>query len=77
MVGNGATDWTYDVWPSFAATVANMNIIPFSLLDELEANNCVVYFHNVRPSTDTPECKRLGLKLNKLTEDLNWYDLYR
>jgi len=34
MVGNGATDWDYDVHPSFAATVANFNIVPQTLLKE-------------------------------------------
>ena len=34
MVGNGATNWDYDVHPSFAATVANFNIIPQKMLKE-------------------------------------------
>jgi len=57
MVGNGATNWSYDVWPTFPATLANMQIIQKSLLDEWEAQGCNAYFHNVRPYTDTPECK--------------------
>jgi len=77
MVGNGATNWSYDVWPSFTATAANLNAIPLSLWKEMEANDCVAYFHNVRPATDTPECKRLAAKISKDTSDLNWYDLYR
>jgi len=77
MVGNGATNWTYDVWPSFSATAANLTTIPLSLWKQIEENDCVIYFHGVRPSTDTPICKELGYKVNKLTEDLNWYDLYR
>lgn len=36
MVGNGATNWSYDVWPTFPATLANMQIIQQSLLDDWE-----------------------------------------
>jgi serine carboxypeptidase-like clade 1 len=28
MVGNGATDWDFDVSPSFPTTVFNFNLIP-------------------------------------------------
>jgi len=27
MVGNGATNWSYDVWPSYPSTLANFQII--------------------------------------------------
>ena len=77
MVGNGATNWTYDVWPSFTATAANLTTIPLSLWKDMEANDCVAYFHNVRPATDTQICKELAAKVSASTSDLNWYDLYR
>ena len=77
MVGNGATNWTYDVWPSFTATAANLTTIPLKLWKDMEANNCVAYFHNVRPSTDTQICLDLAAKVQASTSDLNWYDLYR
>lgn len=77
MVGNGATNWTYDVWPSFMGTAANMNVIPQSLRQDAIDNDCHAYFHGVRPSTKTPECEAIAAKLQELTGSLNWYDLYR
>lgn len=77
MVGNGATNWTYDVWPTFPATLANMQIIQQSLLDEWEKAGCNAYFHNVRPYTDTPECRAMAKRMGDLSGQLNWYDLYR
>ena len=77
MVGNGATNWSYDVWPSFTATAANLTTIPLSLWKDIEDHGCIAYFDNLRPATDTPICKALAAKVNAATEDLNWYDLYR
>lgn len=77
MVGNGATNWSYDVWPTFPATLKNMQIIPQSMLDAWEAQGCAAYFHNVRPYTDTPECRALAQQIGDLSGQLNWYDLYR
>ena len=34
MVGNGATDWDFDVSPSFPSIVYNFNLIPKKLYDE-------------------------------------------
>ena len=62
MVGNGATNWSYDVWPSFAATAANMNVISMNLWKEIEDNGCEAYFHGVRPATKTPKCIALAAK---------------
>jgi len=50
MVGNGATNWSVDVEPSFPATVAYFNIIPLDLLDTFNKNNCHFYFY---PGYDT------------------------
>ena len=77
MVGNGATNWTYDVWPTFPATVANFNIIPQSMLQDFESNDCHAYFHNVRPATETDACEAVAKSIMDLTGQLNWYDLYR
>merc|ERR1712242_436535 len=77
MVGNGATDWSYDVWPTFPQTLANFQIIQQSLLNDWESQGCAAYFHNVRPYTDTPECEGMGKRMMDLSGNLNWYDLYR
>ena len=45
MVGNGATNWSFDVEPSFPATVRYFNIIPPKLYDDFESNNCHFYFY--------------------------------
>ena len=78
MVGNGATNWSVDVEPSFPATVKNFNIIPASLYNKFEDNNCHYYFY---PSYDTTRntlvCDAAWAKINELTSELNWYDLYR
>jgi len=77
MVGNGATNWSYDVWPTFPATLANFQIIQQSLLADWETEGCAGYFHNVRPATKTPKCIAMAKRMNDLSGSLNWYDLYR
>jgi hypothetical protein len=52
LVGNGATNWTYDVSPSFPDTSFNFNIIPQHLLQFMQDNGCVYYFNG---SHDGPE----------------------
>jgi serine carboxypeptidase-like clade 1 len=78
MVGNGATNWDFDVEPSFPQTVRWFNIIPPSLLTSFQDNECHYYFY---PDFDTTrqsaKCDELWLKINNMTADLNWYDLYR
>jgi cathepsin A (carboxypeptidase C) len=78
MVGNGATDFHYDVWPSFADVVWGKQIIPTSLYNNLKKDKCVQYFHGVfSGNTDTGDCKTYWDEMMALTADLNWYDLYR
>jgi len=77
MVGNGATNWSYDVWPSFPQTLANFQIIEQGLLADWEKQGCAAYFHNVRPATETPECIAMAKRMEELSGTLNWYDLYR
>ena len=78
-MGNGATNWDYDVSPSFPEVVYNFNLIPESMLKEYNDNGCVVYFNNFRPTNGTSNetCTDLFNKMSDLTSDLNWYDLYR
>lgn len=56
MVGNGATNWTYDVEPAFPATAANFNVIPYHLYETFEKNDCHYYFHDVRSPSKSPIC---------------------
>lgn len=59
MVGNGATDWDFDVHPSFAATVTNFNITPQKLLKEWNDEGCFYSFHDVLPKKMGPKCDAL------------------
>jgi hypothetical protein len=79
MVGNGATDWDFDVSPSFPETVFNFNLISQKTLDAYNDNYCVVYFNDFRPrnGTDMEVCNKTWDEINNQTGDLNWYDLYR
>jgi hypothetical protein len=53
MVGNGATDWDYDVSPSFPSVVYNFNMIPKDLYDQYNAGGCVEYFNGFIPANGT------------------------
>jgi hypothetical protein len=78
MVGNGATRWDVDVEPSFPATARWFNVIPPSLFNQFEANNCAFYFFpDYDPTRQSLLCDALWEKMNELTANLNWYDLYR
>jgi len=54
-----------------------MQIIEQGLLSDWEKHDCQAYFHNVRPATKTPECIAMAKRMNDLSGQLNWYDLYR
>lgn len=77
MVGNGATNWDIDISPAYPEVVANFNIIPQSLLDTFESNNCHYYFNDVKTFNNTKLCNDTWDKINTLAGNLNWYDLYR
>ena len=75
-VGNGATNWEFDVSPSLPATVYNFNMIPHSIWDFLTNNNCVFYFNNFYPHTGPAECETFMDKITNLLSGFNFYDLY-
>lgn len=75
MVGNGATDFHYDCWPSYPDTVYGFRTIPKDVYDA--AAVCFRSFREVLPQDDTPECQAAWDKVMALTGDLNWYDLFR
>lgn len=76
MVGNGATNWDYDVSPSFPDTVYGFNLITKKDYDFLKDNGCVYYFNDFRPHEGPKECDKVWEKITNLTGDLDWYDLY-
>lgn len=77
MVGNGATDWDIDINPAFPEVVFNFNLVPKSLLDDFQTNNCHYYFNDLKTFPNTKICNDTWDAINALTADLNWYDLFR
>ena len=77
MVGNGATNWEYDVSPSFPGTLYGFNLIPTPLMKKYTDLGCVYYFNDFRPHEGPKECDGLLKQMNTLVADLNWYDLYQ
>jgi hypothetical protein len=55
-VGNGATNWDYDVSPSLPETVYNFNMIPHSIIDYFKKAGCVFYFNDFKNHEGPPEC---------------------
>jgi len=77
LVGNGATDWNYDVDPAFAETVYNFNMISRKSIEYFRENNCKFYFNNFKNHTGPAGCEAVWDHINVVTGDMNWYDLYR
>ena len=82
MVGNGATNFHDDIWPTYAELLHGLTMIPTSLYNEWTTNNCHKYFHDVFPNnvdTKGTTCYTVWNKLLDLTINtgVNWYDLYR
>lgn len=77
MVGNGATNWDFDSSPSFPDTVFGFNLIPKHLLDFMKTNNCTFYLNDFRNHTGPESCVPVWQEIKNLTNNLNWYDLYR
>jgi hypothetical protein len=51
LVGNGATDFTVDVSPSYPATLYGMQIIKKDLYDTYVNNKCFFSFNGVLPES--------------------------
>jgi hypothetical protein len=76
LVGNGATTWDYDNAPSIPQTAVAMGLVPQSLLDQWNANGCVFYFNDVRPSGGV-DCEPIWDKMSASFDSLNIYDFFR
>jgi len=61
MVGNGATDWDFDVSPSFPSIAYNFNLIPKKTYDDYNKLGCKVFFNDFKPplGSDAAECFKL------------------
>jgi len=49
LVGNGATNWDFDVSPSFPTIARDFNLIPPSLYHNYTESNCKVWFNDFKP----------------------------
>ena len=82
MVGNGATNWDFDVGPSYPQTLYNFNMISKKVYDKYQIEDqCVVFFNGVRNTTgaNATDCERQmdEVLMGSAIDGLNWYDLYR
>jgi len=77
LVGNGATNWDFDVSPSFPTIAKDFNLIPTSLYHNYTHSGCKLWFNNFKPMEGPVYCGELWTQITTLTENLNWYDLYR
>lgn len=79
MVGNGCTNWDVDTTPSLPETLANMQLIPPSMLKAYQEGNCVNYPYDKWKTTgdDTEACDKWFGQMQDLIQDLNIYDLFR
>jgi serine carboxypeptidase-like clade 2 len=77
MVGNGATDWEFDVSPSFPEAAHGFNIIPRKLLKNFTDAGCKVYFNDFKSRDGPPACNQMWDQIGAYAAHLNWYDLMR
>jgi len=53
-----------------------MGLVPKSLIDEWDKNECIIYFNDVRPSGGV-DCEPIWDKIYAQIADLNIYDFFR
>jgi hypothetical protein len=46
IVANGATDWTFDVFPSFPELIKYFNLIPEKIYDNYTEKGCTYFFND-------------------------------
>jgi len=78
-VGNGVTNWNFDVFASTPDTFYGFNMIPKTLYDTYNDNYCVQPFNGMNPTngTDPKLCDDLFNEMMDLVAPLNYYDLFR
>jgi len=81
IVGNGATDWDYDVMPVFPELVKYFNLIPESVYANWTEHQCIIFFNGTvgfnASRGSVSECYAIWQDILDNTASLNWYDLYR
>lgn len=77
MVGNPATDWTYDTYPSFAEFAYMHNLMDKDDYNVWLEDKCFISFRDVLPSNMTQRCMFVLDDWVKNTKLTNVYDIYR
>lgn len=81
IVGNGATDWTFDVQPVFPELAKYFNLIPESVYKQWTDHECTFFFNGTVHYNDSNSnystCFGIWQEILDNTASLNWYDLYR
>lgn len=76
-MGNGATDWDLDIFPSYPDVLFNFNMIPKSMLDNYNTLGCKYYFNDVKKVDNPPECDKAFEDIMEIRGSFNWYDLFQ
>ena len=77
MVGNAATDWEVDVYPSMMEMAYQHNVIDEDLYKDWRDNDCKMYFREVLPTDFKEDCSYVVEQFFKNMEKINIYDVYR
>ena len=76
-VGNGATDWKYDTWPSYLTMAYHHKLMDEELYKTFVDNGCEWYFRDVLPPKTSDICEEALKTFKENTARINWYDIYR
>lgn len=78
IIGNGVTDMYLDSDSQMIESLANWNMIPSSLWDQIVAYKCIFYWDKLDvKANNAPQCADLYNQAMDLIQDLNIYDLFR
>ena len=75
MIGNGVTNWKYDVTPAFVKMSYSHGLISNSLHQKLEKLNCD--FADVGSKPLSPECNEAFIAFRESVAQVYPYDIYR
>ena len=78
VIGNGVTDMYIDSDNQMIESLANWNMIPTSLWNQIQAGKCTFNWDKLDVKVNNAaQCSDLYNQTMTLIEDLNIYDLYR
>jgi len=77
LVGNPATDWWVDVYPSMLEMAYMHNIVDTDTFQQWRDLKCNLYFRDVFPAEWDEGCAYILEDFFKNMERINFYDIYR